>query len=479
MKKVLWLWLFVIFIARVVLAGTYTTNYSLYKPAADETGWGTSVNTNFDTIDTQLKTNADAIAAAGTGDVSGVGNCTGGDCLDGSSDGGSAIKLYDTNSHYTTITPSDVTANTTVTLPSTTGTLVLTASPNFTTSISLGGTALTSGNYLDGTKIADADLGDISIASGVWSLDVTASTAWDDIGDPDADATIAFAGYKQTISSTLNTAGAVMTFTNTTADLTSDVSFIDYKLTDDGDSNGYYQRGYDNAGADLKWYIGPDGAVDFGTAVVDSMVAGANDGISITGANGSVTFLGLGDGEDEDLKLDFNSTANTVSLSSTTSMATIDTGSIGFNFEDAVLEVPNAAAPTVDAAGELAVDTTDDQLVYYGGAKRVVTYKHRDCKTIEDITSSDDNVPIFSHDDAVTITNIRCWTEGGTSAEITLSDGTNDMDTITCDADGQSDDGSIANSTLTALEQMEFDTGTVTGTVDWVNICWSYTVTAE
>jgi hypothetical protein len=47
----------------VLIAGSLTTNYSLYKPTAGETDWATNVNTNFDTIDTRMKANADAIAA--------------------------------------------------------------------------------------------------------------------------------------------------------------------------------------------------------------------------------------------------------------------------------------------------------------------------------------------------------------------------------------------------------------------------------
>lgn len=143
------------------------------------------------------------------------------------------------------------------------------------------------------------------------------------------------------------------------------------------------------------------------------------------------------------------------------------------------LAIPQGGSPTVNAAGEIAVDTTDDQLIYYGGAARVIPYKHRQCFTLEDPADADDNVPIFSLDDGFTVVDMRCWTEGGTSAVITLSDGSNDLDSMTCDADGTNDDGSIANATFTADEQMEFDTGTVTGSVDWVNFCFSYTITAE
>lgn len=145
----------------------------------------------------------------------------------------------------------------------------------------------------------------------------------------------------------------------------------------------------------------------------------------------------------------------------------------------AAASITSGTAPTVDAAGEIAIDTTDDQLVYYGGAKRVLTYKRPAGFTLESPTTADDGVPIFSHGDSITVTNMRCYAVGGTSAEITLTDGTNALDTMTCDTDGAVDDGTIANSTLSAGEQVFYNTGTVTGSVTWVNFMYDYIVVAE
>jgi hypothetical protein len=62
-------------------------------------------------------------SAAGAGDVGSVGDCTSGACFDGTSDGGTYIRIYDGDSHYTALVSSNVSGNVTITLPAATGTL--------------------------------------------------------------------------------------------------------------------------------------------------------------------------------------------------------------------------------------------------------------------------------------------------------------------------------------------------------------------
>lgn len=147
------------------------------------------------------------------------------------------------------------------------------------------------------------------------------------------------------------------------------------------------------------------------------------------------------------------------------------------------IEMPNGTALSsgeLDATGEFGLDTSDYQFIIRGNSEDLVyTHKHRQCFTLEDPADTDDNVPIFSLDDGFTVTDMRCWTEGGTNVVMYLSDGTNNLDSMTCIATGTDDDGSISNATFTANEQMEFDITSVSGSVDWVNFCFTYTVTRE
>jgi len=129
-------------------------------------------------------------------------------------------------------------------------------------------------------------------SDGTCDTPSTGATNFNDIGDASAAGSIALAGYMQTITSTLNEAGANITMTNTTADLTADVSFMDYKLTDDGDANGFFLRGYDNV-SDLKWYIGYDGEF-YGYKFTLAKTSGVASLLSLYEANSTdTTYVGI------------------------------------------------------------------------------------------------------------------------------------------------------------------------------------------
>jgi hypothetical protein len=253
--------------------------------------------------------------------------------------------------------------------------------------------------------------------------------------------------------------------------------------------------------------------------IADDLVITGSDlsvgvaGVKLTGdGDGAITFLGMGNGYDEDITFNLDDTENTLVLSSSTGLATIDFGSMALTIAEGKLadstivsadvkdntltasdladsldfggdtsfEIPNAAGNTTDATGEITVDTTTDQLRYRGGSvDRVFAPKYRFCKTLENPVEADDNIPFFLPETAITITDVDCRVTGGTSIVATISDGTNALEGVTCDADNASDDGSIANGTFTALENMEVDFSSPSGTNTWVEWCISYTITAD
>lgn len=156
----------------------------------------------------------------------------------------------------------------------------------------------------------DGTVGQVLKTNGSATLSWTAAGAATTItalGAASADGSTALTGFKHVFTSTLNTAGSNFSFTNTTADLTADISFIDFKYTDDGDANGYFMRGYDNAGGDLKWSIGADGAVVFGASTLASAsVTGAVTGATVTttGLTTATGGLSTGSAADSILKTD-------------------------------------------------------------------------------------------------------------------------------------------------------------------------------
>jgi hypothetical protein len=69
-----------------------------------------------------------------SGDVNLVGDCTGGDCYDGSADGGTYVRLHDSG-YYVQLDTTGLSANITINLPATGGTLSLNGHGHLASSI--------------------------------------------------------------------------------------------------------------------------------------------------------------------------------------------------------------------------------------------------------------------------------------------------------------------------------------------------------
>ncbi len=89
-------------------------------------------------------------------------------------------------------------------------------------------------------------------------------------------------------------------------------------------------------------------------------------------------------------------------------------------------EIPNGAAITIDASGEIGVDSTKGQLIYASAATaRVLPYINTRCAVIENLAAADDNLSIGAFGQAATIMTVGCSYVGtGTVvAQISLEDG--------------------------------------------------------
>jgi arginine decarboxylase len=64
-----------------------------------------------------------------------------------------------------------------------------------------------------------------------------------------------------------------------------------------------------------------------------------------------------------------------------------------------------------------------------------MAYSITDCHTIESPTDADDDIPFWAWREPSTITDVYCKTDANTIA-LVLGDGTNSLESITCDSDG-------------------------------------------
>jgi hypothetical protein len=150
--------------------------------------------------------------------------------------------------------------------------------------------------------------------------------------------------------------------------------------------------------------------------------------------------------------------------------------------------VPSGTNPVIDGSGDLAIDTTGGQIVYYDGSgTSVLSPDESKCIVVENLAAADDDMPIFSSPAAITIGSIWCQYAGSaptTAAALTLEDGAGNAMTITganpaCTGPGTNPTPAAvtAGNTLAAYEMLRFDvTNTPDPETDTYMICVGYTI---
>jgi len=145
-----------------------------------------------------------------------------------------------------------------------------------------------------------------------------------------------------------------------------------------------------------------------------------------------------------------------------------------YNFGGATsIEIVNAANPTVDTEGEIAIDTTDDQLLVFTNEMKVIRTMDRlfsfTMASTSDAFKNGGILPIPPERDGYDIEEFSCYVKNGTSVVVNISDGTNDTETITCATTITTDTDVATNDTVTAGELMEAQIGAITGTPDYLS----------
>lgn len=148
-------------------------------------------------------------------------------------------------------------------------------------------------------------------------------------------------------------------------------------------------------------------------------------------------------------------------------------------------EIPNGASPTVDAAGEIAVDTTSDTLKYYGAAVRVLPYKKTYSVVVPSVADTDDML-FVKLPYGITAVSLDCIVSAATSATINIQEcdsaGANCTDMATsdlaCDTDG-ANTTTFNNAVADSGDWLKLDVASISGTPGTLTVTLTYSVNED
>lgn len=225
---------------------------------------------------------------------------------------------------------------------------------------------------------------------------------------------------------------------------------------------------------------------------VGGVVYGANIGVNTIAPQARLETVGAGT---------TSATSNVILRDSSKAalMTVLDNGNVGIGtvapssklqvMASGSLAIPQGTSQSTASAGQIAIDTTADQFLFYGSAERVVAYEQTRCGYFADLLSTDDQVSLGAWSQPVTITGVGCTYNGTgtTKATITLEDGGGSAMTITgtnpvCTANGSvfTFAAVTAANTLNSGEVVRFNvTNTPAPSTDDYTICVKYVYTRQ
>lgn len=140
------------------------------------------------------------------------------------------------------------------------------------------------------------------------------------------------------------------------------------------------------------------------------------------------------------------------------------------------LEIPNAASPTLGAAGRVALDTTSNNLVvatstsgHFVAASATTTLAAFVVASTSPDFVSGGIIPIPAHFLQEVAIAVICKVDGGTSQQIFFSDGTNDTNTVTCTTT-ETQFALTSNNTWNAYEAKNLEFSTKSGSPDYLTV---------